>query len=111
MAGSDQPQAGRNDPGTASGITDLWVEFSGTSGADEHFSRDAERLVQYPDHPEVQGSFAVENFGNAVLAGQDLGEIRLPQSLLLHAKSDRFDRIGQVDANVLCFITLNQQRP
>src|SRR5580704_19394848 len=56
---------------------------------DQHFRRDAEALMQTPDHADGQATLAVKNLRYAGPRADDLLKIPAREPLLLHAELDR----------------------
>lgn len=71
---------------------------------DQHFRRNPQLVVQSPNHADRELALAVQYLGDARTCAEDSLQIAPRQPLLLHAKLDRFDRIGRVNRTVLAFI-------
>src|SRR5437879_10017167 len=77
---------------------------------DQELAWDAELFVKRPDHGQRQRTLARQHLGGAILPADDLGDVRLPQSLLLHPEKDCLDRIGLAEFEPLLLVILDQLR-
>src|SRR5476649_1894295 len=75
---------------------------------DQAFRRDAEPIVQAPDHLECERTFVVEDFVDAIGAADHRLQILDREPALLHGKFDRLYRIGHVHRKVLALVGLDQ---
>src|SRR5271154_2890234 len=65
--------------------------------------------MQTPDHSHRKPPLSVQNFSNACACANDLLQVPSGESLLLHAKFDRLDRVGWVHRIVLSLICVGER--
>src|SRR6186713_1876628 len=105
------------------GVTDLVKEVAGscevslnTSGGtalsgffDKRFGWNTKLLMQPANHLQRQGAFAVQDFVHAIDLPDHRNQIFWRECHLLHAKFDRFNRIGQIKMEVPFFIGFEER--
>src|SRR5690348_10089095 len=77
---------------------------------DQYICGDPESLMQAADHCDRQSALSVHDLGNASAGADDLLQVSPGQSLLLHPKLDRFDRIRRIHRMVFCLIGIDKSR-
>ena len=76
----------------------------------QHLLMNTQRLMQFPNHLKRQFPFAIQDFTHSAFEANDLDEIFLLQTHLLHSEFDSLNWIRLVDRECYVLIVVNKDR-